>query len=59
MCSQFGSELPVITCLLVVYPNGEQVWEPQADYLLNPTPGTWVLRDSRKVKAEKVGAKKS
>jgi hypothetical protein len=37
-----------------VYPDGEKVYEPMADYCRNPPPGTWVMRESRKVKAERI-----
>ena len=42
----------MITCIEVVHPNGEHVFEPMVDYLRNPAPGTWVMRASRKLPAE-------
>ena len=45
-------EPEMITCIEVVHPNGEHVFEPMVDYLRNPAPGTWVLSASRKLPAE-------
>lgn len=44
---------PEKACVQVVYPDGQRIYEPLADYLRNPPVGTWVYRESRKVKPER------
>lgn len=36
-----------ITCVLVKYPNGEEIWEDLREYKTNPTPGTFIVKDRR------------
>jgi hypothetical protein len=43
---------PEKACVQVVYPDGQRIYEPLAEYLRNPPVGTWVMRESRKVKTE-------
>ncbi len=50
--SQYLSSLPVIECVQVVYPNGDHIYEPLADYVRNPAPGTYRLTESRKCAPE-------
>ena len=41
-----------IVCILVVYPDGSECFEPMRDYLRNPPPGTWTKRESRRAQRE-------
>lgn len=43
-----------VTCILVVYPDGSECFEPLDEYLRNPPSGTWIKRESRKCIAERV-----
>ncbi len=39
--------LPVITCVLIAYPDGVRIWEPLRDYLQNPPQNSYVVREQR------------
>lgn len=45
-------DLPEIVCVLVVYPDGERLFESLAEYLTNPAAGTYILTEQRKRKYE-------
>ena len=41
-----------IVCILVVYADGSECWEPMREILRNPPPGAWIKRESRKIQPE-------
>ncbi len=45
-------ESEIITCVEVVYPSGEIVWEPLREYRTNPPVGTYLLHNHRKIKCD-------
>lgn len=46
------NEAEEILCILVVYPDGSECFEPMRDYYRNPPVGTWIKKPSVRYRSD-------